>query len=294
MAVSTSKPVGLMHRLSEMRDSLPLKSRGLADYILHHPRQAVFLRVRGLAKECGVSVSTVMRFISRIGFEGYGQFIEALREHMDAELTLLDRVELAKVEGRERERFSRLVNEEVDNLKRLEQTLDLKSASQAVDRLIEAKAIYVIGSRISFAVAYFLGWSFMKLRPGVHLLKGNDSTTHDHLAAAPVGSEVVIAATSRYSNDLMIIARQAKSMGLGVIVLADGANCPLNRFADLVLPAPSRHFPVLGSLSALNCLVVYLGMEFLARAGKNSTSHQKKIEELYKDLNIFFNPDRGD
>lgn len=292
MAIDRSDDV--MHRLSELRDSLPPKGRLLADYVLHHPRQAVFLRVRGLASECGVSVSSVMRFVNRAGYEGYGQFIQALRDHMDAELTLLDRVELSEFEGRDRLRLGRLVREEVDNLKRLEETVDLSVISQVVDRLVRAPGVYVIGSRVSFAVAHFLGWSMMKLRPGVHILKGSDATVFDHLTAAPEGSLVIITATSRYPNELMDLAAQTKSLGLDLAVLTDGANCPLIRFADLALPAPSRHFPVLGSLSAMNCLVVFLGLELLARGGEELRHHQEEVEKLYRERDVFFNPDRLD
>ena len=85
----------LIERINKKRDQLTPKGRVLAEYVLQNPRQAVFLRTRGLANACGVSEATVMRFVDQLGFVGYKDFIRALRDLVDAELTLADRIDLA-------------------------------------------------------------------------------------------------------------------------------------------------------------------------------------------------------
>ena len=101
-------------------------------------------------------------------------------------------------EGPDKERFRKIVFEEVDNLKQLYETIDWEMTVQVVDCLEKASRIAVVGSRLSYTLAYYMGWSFMKIRPDVRILKGSDSTTIDWLTIAPPETVVVIIATTRY------------------------------------------------------------------------------------------------
>jgi hypothetical protein len=44
--------------------------------------------------------------------------------------------------------------------------------------------VHVIGSRLSYTLAYYMGWAMTKVRGNVHILKGSDRTTIDWLTIA--------------------------------------------------------------------------------------------------------------
>ena len=108
-----------MDRLQNERESLTPKGRILADYVAQNPRQAVFLRTRELARECGVSEATVVRFVGQLGYQGYGDFIQDLREIVDTELTSLDRVELMHKTGPGAELMGKVVGRGVGQPEKL-------------------------------------------------------------------------------------------------------------------------------------------------------------------------------
>ncbi len=282
----------LIKRLSARRDDLPPKSRILADYVLKNPGRAVFMRVRGLAKECGVSESTVMRFVAQMGYESYLDFIQALRDYLDVELSILDRVELTDNSGGDRERLRRIVFEEIDNLRRLYETMDMDAVRKVVEHLDQAPEVYVVGSRLSYSMAFFLGWSLMKLRPAVRILEGSNNTTFDWLTTGPEDSLLVAVATSRYPNDLLRLVKYARLHHRTVVAISDGARCPLFDFAHVSLAAPSAHLTVMGSLSSLSCLISFLGFELLKRRGPAAREQQEKLEQLFREQDIMFNLDR--
>ncbi len=278
-----------MDRLQRERDSLTPKGRILADYVAHNPRQAVFLRTRELAKECGVSEATVVRFVAQLGYQGYGDFIQDLRELVDSELTLLDRVELVNKTGPGAERMAKVVNEELDNLKNFYENLDLQAVAQAVDRLISASQIYVVGSRLSYTFSYYMGWSLTKIRKNISILKGSDSTSIDMLAIAPSDSLVMIFAATRYPNELIRMARLVRRLGLELIVVSDNSHCPLNQFGQVNIVVRCLHFPVVGSPSPMSCLVNCITSEMAARGGKNLRDHQEILENVYREQDVLFN-----
>lgn len=279
----------LLQRISSHRTDLTPKARLIGDYILNNPRKVIFMTTKDLSRAARVSEATVIRFVNQLGYEGYGDFLQELRDIIDTELTLIDRVVLADMKAPESERFRRVVFSEIDNLKQLHESLDLDKVSRAVELLHASSAIYVVGSRLSYTFAYYLGWSLTKIRTKVHIMRGSDSTCIDFLTIAPEKSLVVIFATTRYPNELIRLGKLAKRLGQVLLVITDGALCPLIPFADLSIVAPSRHIPLIGSPTTLSCLINLLVVELAARCGADLNLHQEKLEKVYLENDVLFN-----
>ena len=278
-----------MKSIVEQHPSLTPKARILGEYIVNHPRKAVFMTTKELAHTCQVSEATVVRFVSQLGYEGYGAFQQALRDFVDRELTMLERTDLAATAGEGMDRLRRVVSEEMDNLKQFFETADLSTLQKAIDYLSRSPAVYIIGSRVSYTFAYYLGWSLTKVRSGVHILKGSDSTAIDWLTIAETDSLVVIIATSRYPNELIRLGRTARHLDRKLLVITDSTLCPLTQFAHLSLVAPAKNIPFIGSPSTIACIINYLVLEMASRDGHRLKEHQGKLEQAYRENDVLFN-----
>ena len=188
----------LPERITKRHAALTPKSRILGDYIKTHPRKAVFMTVAELARACDVSEATVVRFVGQLGYGGYGEFQQALRDFVDTGLTLLERVDLIDMGEPGSERFQRVVSEEIDALRQLFQHADMERINRVVSLLQGSDQICVIGSRLSYSLAYCLGWSLTKIRGGIQILKGSDRTAIDWLTISPPKMLVIIITMSRY------------------------------------------------------------------------------------------------
>jgi len=279
-------------RIVEQRPSLTPKARIIGNFILKNPRKAVFMTTRELAETCQVSEATVVRFVSQLGYRGYGAFQQALRDFVDTELTLLDRTDMSDMKGPGTDRLSRVVFEEMDNLKHFFETVDMDVLNSVVDFLEKSHSIYVIGSRLSFTFAYYLGWSLTKIRQDVRIIKGSDSTSIDWLTIAAPESLVIIIATTRYPNELIRLGKMVRRLGLLLVVIADSSLCPLTHFAHLSLIAPSKNIPFIGNPTTISCIINYLVLELASRNGARLKKHQEKLEQAYLENDILFNLDR--
>jgi DNA-binding MurR/RpiR family transcriptional regulator len=278
----------LVEKISALRPSLPPRARTLADHILHHSRKVVFMTIKQLAAACEVSESSVVRFITRMGFKGYPEFIQSLRNAVDTSMTLLDRVELADSREPESETLRQIISEEAVNLRHLYETFDADTMRKAVDLLDAAGEIYVIGSRLSYTMAYYMGWGLTKIRPGIRILKGSDFTSVDWLTIARPDILVLIFSTSRYPNELIKLSRLVQRLGHKCIVICDSPLCPLIQFADLTLVAPAMNIPIYGSPATLFALINAIIMELVKRGGTRLREHQKKLERAYVENDILF------
>jgi DNA-binding MurR/RpiR family transcriptional regulator len=279
----------IMKVIEQKRMDLTPKGRQLADFVVSGPGKVVFMTTKELSEACRVSEATVVRFVGQLGYDGYSSFIQALRDLLDTELNLIDRLDLTDTKGPGGNRFQRVVFGEIDNLKQLLESMDLKKVDSVIEWLHKSPSVTVIGSRLSFTLAYYLGWSLTKIRTHVHTLKGSDSTAFDTLTFAPENSLVIIIATTRYPNELIRIGKFVRRLNHRLIVLTDSSTCPLIQFADESLVAPLRNIPFIGSPTALGCLINFIIQELAARKGGELTIHQRKLEQTYWENDVLFN-----
>lgn len=287
--VTNTKLHPLIEKISAGLEALTPKGRILGEYIIAQPRKAVFMTTKELAEACEVSEATVVRFVAGIGYDRYSDFQQALRDFVDTELTLLDRLDIADMQAPGAVRFRRTVSEEIDNLQQLYNSLDVESMDTVVDVLDRRVPVHVIGSRLSYTMAYYMGWAMTKVRDNIRIMTGSDRTTIDWLTIAPAESVTVIVATSRYPNELIRLGKLVKRLGQTLVVITDSATCPVLQFADHHLIAASKHIPYLGSPTSMSCLINFLVHELASRQGDALKRHQAKLEQSYWENDVLFN-----
>lgn len=279
----------IIHNIEQNLSNLTPKSQILGKYIINNSRKAVFMTTKELAETCEVSEATVVRFVSQLGYDSYSGFLQALRDFVDTTMTLPDRVDMPGIKTPGSNLFHRVLFEEMSNLQRLYENIDIDSVDKIVDQLEHDGQIYVIGSRLSYTFAYYLGWSLTKIRKGVQILKGSDATSIDRLTNAAENSLVIIIATSRYPNELIKLGKLVRRLEHRLLVITDSQLCPLLQFTQTSLVAPSKSIPIIGNPSAITCIINYLVLALTNRGGKPVKQHQKKLEQIYLENDLLFN-----
>jgi DNA-binding MurR/RpiR family transcriptional regulator len=265
------------------------KARILGNYVVQHPRNVVFMTTKELSEACAVSEATVVRFVSQLGYETYGAFLQALRDMVNTGMTLQDRVGLPSLKGTNMDRLGRVMADEIENMRQLYQTVDRQTLKSFVEKLAAAPAVHVAGSRLSYTLAYYLGWSLSKVRKAVTILKGSDSTVFDWLNNAAPGTLVVIVATSRYPNELIRLAKVVRRLDQTLLIIADSPLCPLLPFAHKSLVVPTQSIPYIGYIAAIASIISYLVLELAATQPDAVRAHQDKLEQIYLENDILFN-----
>lgn len=274
-------------------DLLTPKEKILGRFIIDNPRRVVFMTTKEISEACNVSEATVVRLVTHLGYDRFGKFRQALRDILDTELTLQDRIDLPAPSEPGDELLHRVLTEEMNDIKKIYETVDSNALSIFVENLSSAPMVYVIGSRLSFTFAYYLGWSLFKVRRAVQILKGSDSTSIDELTHAGTDSLVVIIATSRYPNELIRLGKLTRRLGLTLFVIADSVLCPLIQFAHHSLVIPSRSIPFIGHPTAISCIINYLVIAVARKHRSALKKHQNHLEKIYLENDVLFNIDKN-
>lgn len=206
--------------------------RSIADYILAHGEEVVYMSIIQLAEKCNVGESSVFRFCCHIGCNGYQEFRMklALAVRAAEQKTILDGY-AEKVAGTIAGQIHQVYLDSVAALRETYQMLNARQLEAAAGRLRHAGRILFIGvggSLISVIAAY---QTFLRVTPKA--CWSMDARTQQLLASMLVADDAaVIFSHSGTTKDTLCMAETAKRNGAYLIGITRFAHSPLASLCD--------------------------------------------------------------
>ena len=256
------------HLLSKMNVQYQNFSKGqkkLAAYIKENYDKAAFLTAAKLGETVGVSESTVVRFATHLGYKGYPEFQRELEELVRNKLNSIQRMEVTYGKVPQSEILDTVLHSDIDKIKMTLEAVDHEAFNLAVETILEAKNIYVVGIRSCAPLAEFLAFYLNLIFDGVRLLNTN-SASELFEQMIRIGEKDVIIGISfpRYSMRTLKALEFANNRNAKVITLTDSIHSPMNLYSSCNLIARSDMASIVDSLvaplSVINALVVALSM----------------------------------
>ena len=281
--------------ITKIQSELPGFSKGqkqIARFILEHYDKAAFMTASRLGVTVGVSESTVVRFATELGYDGYPHLQRALQEMIRNKLTSVQRMEVAADRMGGRDVLQTVLHADTDMIRVTLDEIDRDAFQGAVDALMGAKRIYILGVRSSSALASFLGFYFNLLFENVTLVHTNSvSEIFEQVLRVGPGDVLFGISFPRYSKRTLSAMKYARDRGARVIALTDSQLSPLARVADHVLLARSDMASFVDSLvaplSVINALIVAVGM---SRRDEIEQTFNK-LERIWEEYDVYEKPE---
>ena len=282
----------LMNRIETSIGTMSKGQRAIAQYILNHYDQAAYLTAARIGDEVGVSESTVVRFAMELGFEGYPHFQKVLQEELKEKLTSVQRLRASAKLAVHEDILGAVLHSDMDKLKRTLERIDRKSFDRAVDLILGARRIYILGVRSSAPLAAFLGFYFNLIFDNIRLVHTTSvSEMFEQILSVGEGDVVIGISFPRYSKRTIKAMKFARSTGATVIALTDKSNTPIADNADVCLMAPSDMMSFVDSLvaplSVINALIAAIGY----RRQDHVAQTLEKLERIWDEYDVY---DKGD
>ncbi|MFL9935903.1 MurR/RpiR family transcriptional regulator [Paraburkholderia sp. RL18-103-BIB-C] len=237
-AVSSPAEQAIAARIAAAMPTLTPIHRRMGDYVLANLFRAATMRIDELASVVGASVATANRFARALGFDGYPQFREALVRGFEATLAPVERLRSAQESlAAGDDLVDASLEQAANNLHATRTAIDRAAADAAVEAIIAARRVFVLGYGASAFLAGLMEHGLMPYHDNVQSLAliGGPSHAARRLFASNGGDLVIAIAFPRYVDDTIELARRAASRGARVLALTDGPRSPLAQFANLSL-----------------------------------------------------------
>ena len=247
-----------------IEEGMPGFSKGqkrIANYILDHYDKAAYMTASKMGQLVGVSESTVVRFAIELGFDGYPDMQKSLQELIRMKLTSVQRVEVTNSLIGEGDVLEKILMSDAEKIRRTLEEVDREAFEAAVDKIVAADKIYIIGVRSSSSLAGFLNFNFRMIFDNVKFVQTTSGSEMFEQIMSIGPNDVMIAISfPRYSKRIVNAVEYAHNAGADVISLTDSHQSPIAGVADQLLLARSDLVSFVDSLvaplSIINAIIV--------------------------------------
>ncbi len=277
--------------LRVLQEKEPTFSKGqkrIAHYITEAYDKAAFMTANRLGKMVGVSESTVVRFAVDLGFDGYPSMQKAMREMVLNRLTAVQRIEVASNRFGDQDVVTTVLHGDMEKLRQTSEMVSREEFHSAVNAILKAKRVYILGVRSVAPLANFLGYYLNYMFNNVHTVTGFSDVEMFEKIVGVTSEDVVVAFSfPRYSSSTTKGAQYCRSVGATVIGITDSKLSPLGSNSDHVLIAKSDMVSLVDSLVAPLSIVNALIVAVASKKEKELSQTFANLERIWDAYDVY-------
>lgn len=243
-----------------------------------------------LGETVGVSESTVVRFASGLGYDGYPEFQKELESWVKNKLNTVQKIGTKYGKSTQSEILSSVLNADIEKIQDTLVSLDAAAFEAAVDIILEAETVYLVGVRSCEPLADFLHFYLNMIRGNVVLIK-TTSVTEMFEQMIRIGDKDAIVGISfpRYSMRTLKAMEFANDRNAKVITVTDSIHSPMNLYSSCNLLARSDMVSIVDSLVAPLSLINALVVALCLKAPEEVKENLETLEEVWNNYQVYLN-----
>lgn len=286
----------LLTRIDLMMNSFSKGQKRIALYIEEHYDKAAFMTASKLGETVGVSESTVVRFATELGYDGYPKLQKAMQEMIRNKLTSVQRIEVTSSRIGNNNVLDSVLNQDIEKIRRTIEETSHEDFDRAVDEICKAKRIYIFGVRSTAAIASFLAYYFELIFDNNVIVINTTSATTTYENIFRMTSDDVIIGISfpRYSKMAIEAMDFARRRGAHSIAITDSMASPLISSADSVLIARSDMASIVDSLVAPLSLINALIVATVLKKKDEVTETFRELEQVWNRDDVYASHDENE
>ena len=271
----------ISQRINNLYSTFSKGQKKIANAIINDYDKVAYMTAAKLGSLVGVSESTVVRFANELGFEGYSEFQRGIQELVRTKLTPNQRIEVTKQRMGSGDILENVMESDMNKIRYTLERINKAAFNKAVDLILSARNIYVMGARSTEPLALVLKYNLSLIFDNVKFVQPT-STAEVFEQMFNIGSDDVLIAFSfpRYSSKMISAVKYAKQNNAGVVVFTDSEISPLAEFATCLLTAQSDMASFMDSLVAPISIINAIIVAITGKREKEITSRFDKLEKV--------------
>ncbi len=286
------RELDLEERIRAVFDRLSPSHRRLVEYLLESDGAAAFSTAKQIADALNISESTVVRLAPELGCEGFPALQAEFQRRLMSRIEWRPPLRQA-IESLPQDPIAIMRQVLENDIQSIQSTLSIisnESFRRAVDAVLEARTVYLIGLRTSAGHALYSTMRLRLIRPKTQLLSPHFGDLADQMLSMEEGDLLIAISYHRYGADTVRALNFARNRGVRTIAITDNPVSPPAKAADIVLIAQGGSARLFDSLvapmSVLNALiaaVAVLGKE-------DARGNIARSYEILEEFGVFMAP----
>ncbi len=258
----------------------------IASYILENYDKAAFMTASRLGILAGVSESTVVRFASELGYDGYPSMQRALQDMIRSRLTSTQRIQAAG--DMYQNVLPAVIQSDIDKLRQMLSHERQDEFDRVVDKIMTSRHVYILGVRSSSFVAGYLHFYMHLLSENVTLIQSNAAgEMFEQMLRMGPGDVLIAISFPRYSKVTINTVKFARDRGAEIIAITDNELSPVYQLSQAALLAPCEMISFVDSMVAPLSLINALLVALSNRYGADVSATFAELEDIWNEYGVF-------
>ncbi len=278
----------ILQKIDNVTEKLSKSQKKLADAIKEDYDKVAYLTASKLGEMVGVSESTVVRFASVLGFDGYPELQRAVQELVRMKLTPNQRIEITKMRFGHSDILESVMESDINRIRFTYETLDREGFYRSVDAILGAKNVYVLGARSTEFLAKLLAYNLGLIMDNVRFVVPTSSAeVFEQMFSVGEQDTVIAFSFPRYSSKIVNAARFAKNNKATVVAFTDSDTSPLAEHADYLITAQSDMASYMDTLVAPLSIINAIIVEITSKKGEEITARFDALEKIWDEYDVY-------
>lgn len=274
-----------------IKSKMPEMSKGqkkISEFILTNYEKAAFMTAAELGREVGVSESTVVRYAALLGYKGYPEMQKEVEKMVQRKLHAIERVNIDNPDISRKDILNSVIMSDIEKLKLSLELIDVNIFNEAVESILNAETIYIVGLRNCLPLAQMLGFNLNMMFDNVKVITTTSSSEIFEQLMRISDKDVIIGISfPRYSMRTLKAIEFANDRNAEVIAITDSINSPMNLYSSCNLFARSELTSVMDSLTAPVSLINALIVALTIKNQDKVINTLDTLENIWNDYQVY-------
>ncbi len=278
----------ISQRISKIYHTFSKGHKKIANSVLNEYDKVAYMTAYRLGKHVGVSESTVVRFASTLGYDGYSDFQRAIQELVKTKLTPNQRIEITKQRMGKGDILENVMHSDIEKIKYTLDNINRDDFYKAVDAILSSKNIYIMGARSSEPVAKILQYNLSLIFDNIKFVTATSTAeVFEQMFSIDTYDVLIAFSFPRYSSKVVNAVKFAQSKNAKTIAITDSIISPLVQYATYTLLAQSDMASFMDSLVAPISIINAIIVEITGRREKKITERFDKLEQIWDEFDVY-------
>jgi len=275
--------MNILETIKAALDDMTRSERQVASYYLTHTNDFAFCTLDSIAQKVDTSTTSVLRFCRRIGFVGYKDFQQAVRQELHRQPDLLDKLQRTQSSD---DLLNKTVGQGIACIQNTFDTVPYDRLVDTVRLLSDARRVYTFGMKESFALAHYAYTRIGSVRDEVHMLGVGMNGEVEALLDLTGEDVCLVYLFHRYTRQTLTVLETLKKRGVPVALVTAAPYDQVEAFATILLPCFVDAGGIKNTALAPVCLADYLCNALAVEKGDVAAKRMQQLEKLYQEQGI--------
>ncbi len=274
----------MMERIKGALDNMTKSEQRIATHYFKCPEDFAFDTLYSVAQKIGTSTTSVIRFCTKAGFDGYKDFQDSVRATVKFGQTLPDKFKRTVNSMKSTLPFSKVINNTFYCIENTFNNLSEENINTAVKAIKRADRVFCFGMKESFCLAHYTYTRLLTIRSNVFMLSAGSNGEIESLLSIKENDICIFFLFHRYTHLSVKILEALKKQGVKVLLVTSPPYDEIEKNAELIFPCEVNIDGIKNSYAAPITLVDVICNSLVIESGDNTLDYMKNCEALFKEF----------